>query len=77
MLASISVVAYLFWNIAITIRGAGKTAIFFNFVPIFALAIQTFVGDSPGLIQLAGSTLTIIGVLIGQGTIKVSERTSQ
>ncbi|PHM59068.1 DMT family transporter [Xenorhabdus sp. KK7.4] len=72
-----SVVAYLFWNIAITIRGAGKTAIFFNFVPIFALAIQTIVGDSPSFIQLSGSALTIIGVLIGQGISKGSERTSQ
>ncbi|WP_340608579.1 DMT family transporter [Xenorhabdus bharatensis] len=72
-----SVVAYLFWNMAIAIRGAGKTAIFFNFVPVFALVIQAIVGDCPSLTQLTGSTLTIIGVLIGQGISKISGRNSQ
>ncbi|WP_099125808.1 EamA family transporter [Xenorhabdus stockiae] len=72
-----SVVAYLFWNMAIAIRGAGKTAIFFNFVPVFALAIQAIVGDCPSLTQLTGSALTIIGVLIGQGISKISGKNSQ
>ncbi len=64
-----SVFAYLFWNIGIATRGAGKTAIFFNFVPIFALGIQMALGDIPSFTQLTGITITIVGVLLGQGLI--------
>ncbi|WP_244967792.1 DMT family transporter [Xenorhabdus budapestensis] len=70
-----SFLAYLFWNIGITIRGAGKTAIFFNFVPVFALIIQIIVENRFNLIQFIGGTLTIIGVLLGQGTSKMFRRT--
>ncbi|MBD2810152.1 DMT family transporter [Xenorhabdus sp. Vera] len=62
-----SVFAYLFWNIGIATRGPGKTAIFFNFVPIFALGIQITLGDAPSPAQLIGITITIAGVLLGQG----------
>ncbi|MBI6550592.1 DMT family transporter [Xenorhabdus lircayensis] len=66
-----STFAYLFWNMGIAIRGAGKTAIFFNFVPIFALAIQVMMGDIPSLAQVIGIVITIVGVLLGQGGIAV------
>ncbi len=69
-----SFLAYLFWNIGIAIRGAGKTAIFFNFVPISVLTIQIIVENRFSLIQFIGSTITIIGVLLGQGTIKIFRR---
>ncbi|MGJ0630167.1 DMT family transporter [Xenorhabdus bovienii] len=64
-----SFLAYLFWNIGVALRGAGKTAIFFNFVPIFALLIQLMMGNAPSLPQLVGIMLTIVGVLLGQGII--------
>ncbi|AOM39582.1 DMT family transporter [Xenorhabdus hominickii] len=64
-----STFAYLFWNMGIAIRGAGKTAVFFNFVPIFALAIQVVMGEIPSLIQLIGIVITVVGVLVGQGSI--------
>ncbi|MDC9597320.1 DMT family transporter [Xenorhabdus anantnagensis] len=68
-----STVAYLFWNMGVAIRGAGKTAIFFNFVPIFALIIQVMMGDVPGWSQLIGIVMTIVGVLLGLGSISVGK----
>ena len=62
-----SVLAYLFWNIGIAVRGAGKTAIFFNFVPVFALIIAIYFGALPQLVQIIGVLITILGVLVGQG----------
>ncbi len=64
-----SVLAYLFWNIGIAIRGPGKTAIFFNFVPISALLVQILFGFIPQITQIIGVFVTIFGVLIGQGYI--------
>ncbi|WP_375695925.1 DMT family transporter [Bartonella sp. AC67GZZY] len=64
-----SVLAYLFWNIGIAIRGPGKTAIFFNFVPISALLVQILFGFIPQIMQIIGVFVTIFGVLIGQGYI--------
>ncbi|KMJ44707.1 DMT family transporter [Xenorhabdus khoisanae] len=66
-----STIAYLFWNMGVAIRGAGKTAIFFNFVPIFALIIQVIMGNMPSLAQMIGIVITIVGVLLGQGVIVV------
>lgn len=62
-----SILAYLFWNVGIAVRGPGKTSIFFNFVPIFALIIAAVMGVAPQGIQIVGVVSTICGVLVGQG----------
>ncbi|MGM3173407.1 DMT family transporter [Dickeya lacustris] len=67
-----SVLAYLFWIIGISTRGPGKTAIFFNFVPLFAIVIQAVLGSMPSYAQLLGAALTIAGVLLGQKKINTS-----
>jgi len=64
-----SVLAYLFWVIGISIRGPGKTSVFFNFVPLFAILVQIMSGTVPGSIQIIGSVITIFGVLLGQGQL--------
>ncbi|PHM22681.1 drug/metabolite transporter (DMT)-like permease [Xenorhabdus ehlersii] len=64
-----STVAYLFWNMGVAIRGAGKTAVFFNFVPMFSLIIQLMMGNIPSLPQMIGVVITIVGVLLGQGIL--------
>ncbi|BET96423.1 DMT family transporter [Xenorhabdus taiwanensis] len=69
-----STVAYLFWNMGVAIRGAGKTAVFFNFVPIFALIIQIMMGNIPSLPQMIGVVITIMGVFLGQGNINVGNK---
>ncbi|PHM69261.1 DMT family transporter [Xenorhabdus kozodoii] len=68
-----STIAYLFWNMGVAIRGAGNTAIFFNFVPIFALIIQVMMGDIPSLPQWVGVAITIVGVFLGQGSITMNK----
>ncbi|SLM64929.1 MULTISPECIES: DMT family transporter [Dickeya] len=67
-----SVLAYLFWIIGISTRGPGKTAIFFNFVPLFAIVIQAVLGSMPSSVQLLGAALTIAGVLLGQRKINTA-----
>ncbi|ABM57610.1 DMT family transporter [Verminephrobacter eiseniae] len=62
-----SVLAYLFWNVGIAVRGPGKTSIFFNFVPVFALLIQLTMGIVPHAVQIIGIVITILGVFVGQG----------
>lgn len=64
-----SVLAYLFWVIGISTLGPGKTSIFFNFVPLFAIMVQIMFGTIPGNVQLIGSVITILGVLLGQGQL--------
>ncbi|MBD1228590.1 EamA family transporter [Xenorhabdus griffiniae] len=64
-----STIAYLFWNMGVAIRGAGKTAVFFNLVPMFALMIQLIMGNIPSLSQIIGVVVTIVGVLLGQGIL--------
>ncbi|MEP2783626.1 MAG: EamA family transporter [Pseudoruegeria sp.] len=64
-----SVLAYLFWNVGVATRGPGKTSIFFNFVPVFALVVAAVLGQLPSAIQLLGVFVTICGVLIAQGQI--------
>jgi len=62
-----SVLAYLFWNIGIAVRGPGKTSIFLNLVPIFALLIELMMGTVPYTVQIIGIFITILGVFAGQG----------
>ncbi len=57
-----SVLAYLFWSIAITRLGAGRTALFLNLVPVFATVIASLGGDSPNHGQLAGGAVVIAAV---------------
>ncbi|UTJ46774.1 DMT family transporter [Atlantibacter subterranea] len=69
-----SVLAYLFWVIGISTRGPGKTSIFFNFVPLFAILVQITFGTVPGNVQLIGAVITIFGVLLGQGQLSFFSR---
>ncbi len=59
-----TVLAYLFWGLGIARLGAGRTAIFINLVPVFAMTTGAFVGDVPTGAQLAGGLLVLGGVII-------------
>ena len=59
-----TVLAYLFWSMGIMRLGAGRTAIFLNLVPVFAMLIEGFMGASPTSAQLAGGLLVLCGVTI-------------
>lgn len=58
-----SVLAYLFWSMAITRLGAGRTALFLNLVPVFAATIATLDGSPPNQSQLAGGAVVIAAVI--------------
>ncbi|MEA5160220.1 EamA family transporter [Cereibacter johrii] len=64
-----SVLAYLFWQVGIQVRGPGATAVLFNLVPVSALAIAALLGRRPELAQLAGVALAIFGVLLASGRL--------
>lgn len=59
-----TVAAYLCWNYGISQLGAGKTAIFFNLIPIVTSVISFFQGQTVSMIQLIGGLSVIFGVLL-------------
>lgn len=59
-----TVLAYLFWNTGIAFLGAGRTALFLNLVPVFAMLADAVVGTVPTGAQLVGGLLVIGGVSI-------------
>lgn len=65
-----SALAYLFWTIGISVRGPAQTAMFFNFVPVFALLIAIAQGSAPGICRLVGIAITIAGVVIGSSSFR-------
>lgn len=66
-----SVLGYLWWNQGIKEIGAGKTALFFNFVPIVTMIISFIIGTPVTVVQLIGTFLVILGVLVSSGVIKM------
>jgi drug/metabolite transporter (DMT)-like permease len=59
-----TVLAYLFWGIGIARLGAARTAIFLNLIPVFAMLVGSFLGNSPTQTQLIGGLLVLGGVSI-------------
>lgn len=59
-----TVLAYLFWTTGIARLGAGRTSLFLNLVPVFAMLAETVTGILPSLPQLVGGALVICGVSI-------------
>ena len=59
-----TVLAYLFWSMGIAHMGAGRTAIFINLVPVFAMLTGAIVGTLPSGAQLVGGVLVLGGVAI-------------
>ena len=53
------VLAYLFWNIGISVLGAARAAIFLNLVPVASMVIAAFGGQPPTHVQLLGGALVI------------------
>ncbi len=59
-----TVLAYLFWTTGIAHLGAGRTALFLNLVPVFAMLADTLIGILPSLPQLIGGALVIGAVSV-------------
>jgi drug/metabolite transporter (DMT)-like permease len=59
-----TVLAYLFWNTGIAKLGAGRTALFLNLVPVFAMLSGIVAGTLPSQVQLIGGVLVICAVSV-------------
>lgn len=57
-----TVLAYLFWGQGIQRLGAGRTSLFLNLVPVFAMLIGGALGEVPSAAQLVGGALVLGGV---------------
>lgn len=66
-----SVMAYIFWIRGVQAYGPAKAAMFFNLVPVFTLLVGIALGDYPRPAQLLGMALVIIGVLTGNGVLRL------
>ena len=66
-----TVLAYLFWNYGISQLGAGKTAIFFNLIPVVTTGIAFFLGQTITSVQMMGGAGVIFGVLLSTNTLKL------
>jgi drug/metabolite transporter (DMT)-like permease len=59
-----TVLAYLFWGMGIRRLGAGRTSLFLNLVPVFAMLLGGVLGDPPTAAQIAGGLLVLAGVML-------------
>lgn len=59
-----TVAFYLFWNIGIQRLGSGRTAIFMNLVPVFAMLTGMALGTLPTAAQLVGGAIVLGGLSI-------------
>lgn len=62
-----TVLAYLFWFDAVLKIGAGRTASFFNLVPVFTVLIALALGTPPSVWQWIGMAGVILGVMLASG----------
>lgn len=59
-----TVLAYLLWNNGIARLGAGRTALFMNLIPVFAMLSAITIGTYPTHMQLVGGAIVFSGLLI-------------
>lgn len=71
-----TVLAYLFWNTGIAHLGAGRTALFLNLVPVFAMLVAAIMGAAPTLVQIIGGVLVIGGVSLAMLPRRKTEKTA-
>jgi|TARA_R110001583_G_C5652661_1_gene408882 drug/metabolite transporter (DMT)-like permease len=64
-----SVLAYIFWLKGVQEIGPDKSAIAFNFVPVFTLMVSLILGVYPDSIQISGLALVLVGVLAFNGVL--------
>lgn len=57
-----SVLAIVFWQVGITVRGPAATSVLFNLVPVSALVVSALFGRMPGGSQVLGVAVAIFGV---------------
>lgn len=66
-----SVLAYIFWQLGIAVRGPAATSILFNLVPVAALFVAAACGRMPAASQVAGVIVAIFGVVLASGRLRL------
>ncbi len=62
-----TLLAFLWWNLALSRVGAGRTAVFTNLVPLFGILLSwAILGERLAPIQLLGGCLAVAGVVVCQ-----------
>ena len=62
-----TLLAFLWWNVALSRVGAGRTAVFTNLVPVFGILLSwLLLGERLAPIQLVGAFLAVTGVMTCQ-----------
>ncbi|HTX52062.1 MAG TPA: DMT family transporter [Candidatus Baltobacteraceae bacterium] len=72
-----TLVAFLWWNMALARVGAGRTAVFTNLVPAFGILLSwLLLGERLTAVQLFGGALSVVGVIACQFGGAAGERVS-
>ena len=67
LVVACTLLAFLWWNVALSRVGAGRTAVFTNLVPLFGILLSwILLGERLTPIQLAGGLLSVAGVVACQ-----------
>ena len=67
LVVACTLLAYLWWNVALARVGAGRTAVFTNLVPLFGILLSwILLGERLAPIQLMGGLLAVVGVVACQ-----------
>lgn len=68
-----SVISFLFWNIAISKLGAGRTALFGNLIPIFTtIEAVFFLGEIFSVIHIVSMILVFVGIAVANWKVKTN-----
>jgi drug/metabolite transporter (DMT)-like permease len=71
LVVACTLVAYLWWNVALSRVGAGRTAVFTNLVPFFGILLSwLLLGERLEPIQLVGGLLAVAGVVACQRQVR-------
>lgn len=62
-----TVLAYYFWVTGCQVLGPERVSITTNLIPIFTLVISFILGKNIEMIQLAGTVIILLGVILGSG----------
>lgn len=64
-----SVLAYIFWQVGLAVRGPAATSVLFNLVPVSALVVAALFGRIPDPSQILGVFVAIFGVMLASGRL--------
>ncbi|MGB3682603.1 MAG: DMT family transporter, partial [Rubrobacteraceae bacterium] len=67
---STTAATFLLWNYALRHLEAGAAGLYFSLIPVSGLAFAVLFGGSVGMLEIAGGTLAISGVLVGDYLVR-------